>query len=146
MKHIVNNYGLPGVYQGLPATVARNTVAVSMYFGFYELTKKHLADESEKKTEKYATWKLMTAGGIGGLMYWPLIYPVDVVKSAIQADNIVKDRQYSNTLDAFKKLYKQGGVKRFFPGFAPCMMRAVPANAVCFTGYELASNFLKENL
>ncbi len=73
--------GIRGVYQGLTATVYRNTVAVSMYFGFYELAKQWLATGDEQKTG-LAPWKLMLSGGIGGLAYWPLIYPVDVVKSS----------------------------------------------------------------
>ena len=144
VKHIVKEHGVRGVFQGLPATAVRNTVAVAMYFGFYEKSKQWLASGQETPATLPA-WKLMLAGGIGGLFYWPLIYPVDVAKSAMQADNLVKNRQYPTLASTFSQLYKEGGVKRFFPGFAPCMMRALPANAVCFTGYELTVKYLKQH-
>ena len=37
-----------------------------------------------------------------------------------------------------RELYAAGGVRAFFPGFAPALARAVPANAATFLGYELA--------
>jgi len=143
VRHIVSNYGVRGVFQGLPATVLRNFFAVSMYFGFYELTKKHLAEGDEYERGTLATWKLMVAGGIGGFCYWPLIYPIDVVKSAMQADNLVHNRTYPSVFKAMGQMYREGGAKRLMRGFTPCMMRSLPANAVCFTGYELTVRALK---
>jgi len=143
VKHIVVNHGLRGVFQGLPATVLRNFFAVSMYFGFYEMTKQYLSEGTEYDDGTLPTWKLMVAGGIGGFAYWPLVYPIDVVKSAMQADNLVKNRLYPSLGKTIKMLYAEGGVPRLMRGFSPCMLRALPANAVCFTGYELTVRALK---
>lgn len=63
--------------------------------------------------------------------------------AAMQADNLVTNRKYPTVMSTFRQLYAEGGMKRFFPGFAPCMMRALPANAVCFTGYEITVKYLK---
>ena len=42
---------------------------------------------------------VVTAGGLGGMLYWLVIFPVDVVKSAMQTDAIVKaDRKYPDML------------------------------------------------
>ena len=30
----------------------------------------------------------------------------------------------------------EGGVRAFFPGYVPCLLRAAPANAVCFLAVE----------
>ena len=41
------------------------------------------------------TVAVVTAGGLGGMLYWLVIFPVDVIKSAMQTDAIVKaDRKY----------------------------------------------------
>lgn len=38
---------------------------------------------------------VLGAAGVGGLMYWGIIFPVDVVKSAMQTDSIIKsERNY----------------------------------------------------
>lgn len=44
---------------------------------------------------------VLGAAGVGGLMYWGIIFPVDVVKSAMQTDSIVKaERTYPTMLQA----------------------------------------------
>lgn len=45
-------------------------------------------------------------------------------------------------MDAVSKIYKADGMKGFFKGFAPCLLRSFPANAVCFLGYEQARKML----
>ena len=43
--------------------------------------------------------EIVTAGGLGGMAYWVVIFPVDVVKSAMQTDAIVKtDRKFPDML------------------------------------------------
>ena len=43
--------------------------------------------------------EIVTAGGLGGMAYWVVIFPVDVVKSAMQTDAIVKvERKYPDML------------------------------------------------
>jgi len=131
---IFRQHGIRGVYHGLSATILRDIPAVSLYFGTYEWAKKGLRNEGEKEL---ASWKLLTAGSLGGLTYWLATYPIDVIKSSIQSDKIaVAERRYSGFVDCAVKLYKEGGYRRFFRGFSPCLLRSVPANAACFYGYE----------
>jgi solute carrier family 25 carnitine/acylcarnitine transporter 20/29 len=74
----------------------------------------------------------------GGFSYWLGTYPIDVVKSAMMADsNIKSQRRYKGVLDTFQKLYAERGVKGFFRGLSPCLIRAAPANGVCFMLYEM---------
>ena len=69
-------------------------------------------------------------------MFWLLIYPVDLIKSAVQTDAFVTGhRCYSGVLDATRKLHTEGGVLRFYKGMTPCLMRSIPANAVLLTTY-----------
>ena len=77
------------------------------------------------------TLQQFAAGGVAGFLYWFLTYPTDVVKSAMQSDDITKsNRKYHIIIDCYKKLYRdEGGIPRFFRGFLPCLMRSVPANA-----------------
>lgn len=77
------------------------------------------------------------------LSYWAFNYPADVIKSAMQGDAIKRsERQYKGFVDAARQLYAQGGMPRFFRGYAPCMLRAFPANAACFFAYEKTKHML----
>lgn len=74
---------------------------------------------------------LFTAGGSAGFMYWVLFYPLDVIKSAMQTDALrVEERRFRGVADTASKLWAEGGVSRFYKGVTPCLLRAVPANAI----------------
>lgn len=44
--------------------------------------------------------------------------------------------------DVFPVLLREEGPRGFFKGIAPVMLRAFPANAACFMGFEVALSFL----
>jgi len=142
VSHIIRHHGLRGVYQGLAPTMCRNVPAVACYFGAYEYCRRALLEPGQK-LEQLSSGKLLAAGSVGGLAYWAFTFPIDVVKSAIQADALVKtDRRFSGIVDATKQLWKEGGIPRFFKGVTPCVLRAAPANATCFFLYQTCINLL----
>lgn len=50
--------------------------------------------------------KLFIAGGMGGIAYWIAIYPVDVIKTTMQADSLNKaTRKYSGFIDAARAIH-----------------------------------------
>ncbi len=57
--------------------------------------------------------------------------------------------KYSGVVDVFRHLMKEEGVRAMYRGAVPVMLRAFPANACCFLGYEVAMyglNFVAPNL
>jgi len=95
---------------------------------------------------KLSSAKLLIAGGVGGLFYWAFTYPIDVIKSSMQGDSPDKSqRKYQNVMDCGRKLYAEGGLRIFFRGLTPCLIRAFPANAACFFAYEKTRSFLSSD-
>lgn len=127
---IVRTHGVRGAYQGLSATCLRNTPACAVYFGFYELLKDTLIPPGVP-VDSVPAWAVFVSAGTAGFLYWFLTYPTDVIKSSMQSDESDKSqRKFRGIVDCAKKLYlTEGGWKRFFRGFSPCLLRAVPANA-----------------
>ena len=84
------------------------------------------------------------AGGLAGTLYplsptntgvamWTLIFPIDTIKSSLQASST------PTSLPAVvRHLHAKGGVAAFFPGLAPALLRSFPANAATFLGVEMA--------
>lgn len=131
VKATLRNNGIRGPFQGLSATLVRNTPANSIYLGSFEVMKEQMAQyKGCEKTQLPAAW-VLSAGGLGGLFYWLAIYPVDVIKSAMATDSIEPGkRKYPTMATTYQKLMAEGGVGRFYRGFTPCIARAMPANGV----------------
>jgi solute carrier family 25 (mitochondrial carnitine/acylcarnitine transporter), member 20/29 len=144
VKYIAKTGGIRGVYQGLGPTILRNTPAVSLYFGVYEWTRSKLTPKGGSVNDLGAA-STLAAGALGGFAYWGTTYPMDAIKSAMQGDAPERPkRKYKSVIDCAKQMYKQGGIKRFYAGYAPCVIRSVPANAVCFLAYELTVKALNK--
>ena len=47
---------------------------------------------------------VVALGGLGGIFYWCVIFPVDVVKSAMQCDNIIKEKRQYPTMASTAKV------------------------------------------
>lgn len=132
-----------GCFQGMTATFLRTVPASACYFGTYEAAKAAMLAPGQLKAD-LGPLQLLGAGGCGGVAYWLSSFPADSVKSAMQSDAVHrKDRQYASTLDCIGQMWREGGVRRFYRGLAPCLIRSFPANAACFFAYEKALAWLQ---
>jgi solute carrier family 25 (mitochondrial carnitine/acylcarnitine transporter), member 20/29 len=129
VKATLASNGFRGPFQGFGPTLVRNAPANGIYLGSFEVMKQRAATHLGCDPKDVPAAVVLGAGGLGGTFYWLAIFPVDVVKSAMMTDAIEPaKRQYPNMLATTKKLWAEGGVSRFYRGFSPCLMRAIPAN------------------
>lgn len=142
-RRILHSGGIRGIYQGLGATFARDIPAVGLYFGAYEYTRELFSKRYNCSVEDLSSWQVLAAGGSGGFCYWLATYPLDVIKTSMQTDSIVKsERTFRNIVHCASSLYRSGGFSAFFRGISPCLMRSIPANAACFYAYEKSKQIL----
>lgn len=140
-RQLYKEGGIRSVYRGSFMTLARDGPGSAAYFATYEIIKRKLTPK-DPVTGKPGTLSLpavMMAGAAAGVAMWIPVFPVDTVKSRLQSaagnptlGGVVKD------------LYRKGGIKAFFPGFSPALARAIPANASCFLGVELAQQAMSK--
>lgn len=134
VRATLQHNGFRGPFQGLLTTIVRNTPANSIYLGSFEVLKKRAAESygcTQQELANDHALTVLSAAGVGGLLYWMMIFPIDVIKSAIMTDSIVPaERKYTGMINTAQQLYAEGGISRFYKGFSPCLLRAVPANAI----------------
>lgn len=137
-KQLYAEGGMRSIYKGSVATILRDVPASGMYFMTYELVKEVLVpEEASAKTKVLAT---VVAGGCAGIANWLVAMPADVLKSRLQT---APEGTYPNGMrDVFKQLMEREGPKALYKGVTPVMIRAFPANAACFMGFEVAVKFL----
>lgn len=105
-------------------------------FWSYELCHRWLARGNRGNDR--ASVDVLLAGGIAGVVTWTSIYPLDVVKTVLQAQPLVKDSKVANTtalleLNSFaaaRQIFQAGGVGAFYRGIGICSIRAFVVNAV----------------
>lgn len=74
-----------------------------------------------RRPSELPAWVVVSAAGLGGLMYWVAIFPVDQVKSAMQTDAIdPAQRRFPNMAVATQ-------VRRAPCCSAPLYFQALPA-------------------
>lgn len=136
IRNIVREYGYRKLFHGYAATSLREIPGFFFYFLGYEFTVKSLTPEGQTVND-LPMWKFFTAGCVGGYSMWVTCYPFDVIKTKIQTGSLHPSKHLSIAA-VTKDIYKTAGIKGFYRGFVPCIVRALPVNAATFTSYELA--------
>ncbi|EGZ13065.1 hypothetical protein PHYSODRAFT_514638 [Phytophthora sojae] len=130
-RTILKRYGMATLFKGWEVCLLRDVPSFGAYFCCYEAAKRALTNgNSENETD----WKLMTAGGIAGMLSWAMCMPADVVKSCVQGQSL-EGKQMTMTEIASSRM-KREGPGFFFKGFGATMVRAFPVSAVTFLVYE----------
>lgn len=124
LRNIYKKEGYRGVFKGLSITFLREGPSYGVYFVTYEM----LTKTSSK--QPISTPHMLLAGGLAGTASWVISYPIDVIKSRIQAES--SDR-YSGALDCLKKSIRAEGYSCLYRGLNSTILRAFPTNAATFT-------------
>lgn len=94
-----------------------------------------LRNKIERKT--IPSWKIAFYGGLAGEALWLASYPFDVVKSKMQSDGFGKEMRYKSMRDCFTQTYRGEGLRGFWKGIAPTLLRAMPVSAGTFAVVEM---------
>ncbi|KAI5767806.1 SLC25A29 [Gulo gulo luscus] len=129
LAHIYRREGLRGVNRGMGSTLLRETPSFGVYFLAYDVLTRALGCEPG---EPLLVPKLLLAGGTSGILSWLSTYPVDVVKSRLQADGLRGAPRYGGFVDCVRQSYRAEGWRVFTRGLASTLLRAFPVNAATF--------------
>jgi solute carrier family 25 carnitine/acylcarnitine transporter 20/29 len=128
LKEIYKLDGLTGLYRGFCVSLIRDVPTYGLYFWIYYALKDKWGDSS---------FKLMTAGGISGVVTWAISYPFDTLKTIIQGQKVKMTQ-----LQAFKIVQAERGIAGLFDGLKPALIRAYFANAIIFYTNEICHCYL----
>lgn len=121
LRHIHRTEGLRGVFSGFWITLLREAPSLGVYFATYEAL--------TRSDTRISTVHMLLAGGSAGTASWLISYPIDVVKSRLQAD---VDKKYNGAMDCFRKSVQAEGYSCLFRGINSTIIRAFPTNAATF--------------
>jgi len=114
------------------------------YFSTYEWLKYKLLTKDEQRSRFATVMIILFCGGMAGIANWIPAIPIDTLKSRYQ---IAPEGKYPNgirsvAMEIIQKENFINSIRVMYRGFGAVMLRAFPANAACFLGYETAKKML----
>ena len=154
IRKIYNVDGIKGIYRAQVPTILREGQGFGLWFLTYEYLVQRSVSRTGGKRDDLPAWKLCTFGALAGLVLWMGSYPLDVIKSRMQSDvgftnkvpenmgefkekfgEVGSARRYTGMMDCSRKIFAESGIRGFWRGLAPTLVRAIPCSAGTFAAY-----------
>ena len=106
------------MYRGLTASLLREASYSSTRIGLYDLFKELLGHDPAAPAST-PFWKRLASGLASGAVGAALANPTDLVKVRMQAFSRPGASRYRHTLDAFRSILREGGVRALWIAWCP---------------------------
>lgn len=147
-RGIVRDRGARGLYAGVGVTLAEIIPASAIQFGTYALFKAAaLRAEGQDEDGRLSPGGNAACGFASGCVARLVIHPLDVVKKRFQVAGLARSLRYGERVaaaefstfgGAFRAIAAKEGVRGFYKGLAPGLVKSAPASAITFAAYETA--------
>ena len=138
MKKLSAHQGvLAGLYRGEAVTILREAQAYGVWFLAFEYMMNADAVRNKIERKEISSYKVAFYGGLAGEALWLSSYPLDVIKSKMQSDGFGKGQKYKSMRDCFGQTYRAEGLRGFWKGIVPTLLRAMPVSAGTFAVVEM---------
>ncbi|KAK7335940.1 hypothetical protein VNO80_28087 [Phaseolus coccineus] len=134
-KNIWKMEGLGGIYRGVGITMLRDAPAHGLYFWTYEYAREKLHPGCRRSGEESLN-TMLVSGGLAGVVSWVLSYPLDVIKTRLQAQT-PSTQKYRGILDCLRKSVREEGYEVLWRGLGTAVTRAFVVNGAIFSAYEI---------
>ncbi|KAH8093077.1 mitochondrial tricarboxylate transporter [Cristinia sonorae] len=130
---IVREEGLRGVYRGLFPVVMRQGANSAVRFTTYT-TLKQFVQSTAPPGQTLPTTITFGIGAIAGLVTVYTTMPLDVIKTRMQS--LSARQAYRNSFHCAYRIFTEEGVRRFWTGTTPRLVRLMLSGGIVFTVYE----------
>lgn len=143
--------GMRGLFKGSVITLIRDIPAYALWFGTYEVAKARFSKRgyvNEKGEASLAA--ILTAGSLAGVVQWTACLPLDTIKTTYQSNLDASlpasknNGSHSSLTQVIRQLYRQQGLRAFYRGYIPAVLRAIPANGVSWLATETALSYIQQ--
>ncbi|KAK4502155.1 hypothetical protein PRZ48_005578 [Zasmidium cellare] len=132
IKTILAEDGMMGLYRGLAGTTLKQAGATAFRMGTYNILK----DYERQRDIQQTTLTNFANGSVAGTVTTLATQPFDTIKTRCQSS------KGASTVEAFKSIVADYGVKGFWKGTTMRLGRTVFSGGILFTTYEWAAAIL----
>jgi solute carrier family 25 citrate transporter 1 len=130
VRMILAESGLAGLYQGLFATILKQSTNQGFRFMAFNKYKDICSENGKKPLTPIGN---LLGGMFAGCFSTICNNPFDVVKTQMQG---FQAKQYKGTIDCAVQMFKADGMGAFYRGLVPRLGRVVPGQGIIFMCFE----------
>lgn len=138
-RRIYRTDGLSGFYRGLVPSLFGVSHG-ALQFMAYEQLKKLRRTPSSNSQQEPSNLDTLVFSGLSKLFAGSLTYPFQVIRARLQTYDA--EVMYTNARDVVGKVWRREGVRGFYKGLGPNLLRVVPSSCVTFLVYENMRGYL----
>lgn len=133
LARVLREEGARGLYRGWSAVICARVCGGWAYFGGNAFWLGSLNDAWLPPGDSAwaRTRNVLIAGGLAGVGFWLAALPFDIIKTRIMAGSA-----HASPRECAAALWREAGLRGFYKGWQPAMLRAFPANAAAFTAFD----------
>lgn len=142
--------GMLTFYRGLSPTLLAVFPYAGLQFFFYNVFKKMLGP-SPKPGHSGGNLQSLLCGSGAGMISKTITYPFDLFKKRLQVGGFEearlhfgKVRSYKGLLDCTVQIAKEEGLRGFFKGLSPSLLKAALSTGMTFFWYEFFLDLLRD--
>ncbi|KAF8652286.1 hypothetical protein AX16_004475 [Volvariella volvacea WC 439] len=141
---IIREEGVSTLYRGVSLTALRQATNQGANFTAYQEIKK-FAHRMQPDLQELPSYQHMIIGLISGAMGPFSNAPIDTIKTRLQKATYAPGTSSFQKIAAIAKdMWKMEGVRSFYKGITPRVLRVAPGQAIVFAVYERVSNAIEK--
>ncbi len=142
---VVKEEGFGALYRGVTLTALRQGTNQAANFTAYTELKEILQQRQEDPSAPLPSWKTSIIGLISGAVGPFSNAPIDTIKTRLQRTPAEPGQTGVGRIVAIgNQMWKQEGLRAFWMGITPRVMRVAPGQAVTFAVYEYLKGVLEK--
>lgn len=141
-RDILVNEGPRAFYRGLVPSVLGIIPYAGIDLAVYETLKDMSKKYILKHDETPGPLVQLGCGTISGALGATCVYPLQVIRTRLQAQRFNSDTAYKGMSDVFRRTLQNEGLRGFYKGIFPNLLKVVPSASITYLVYEK----MKKNL
>jgi solute carrier family 25 (mitochondrial citrate transporter), member 1 len=142
---VIREEGIGALYRGVSLTALRQGTNQAANFTAYTELKEILQQRQEDPTAPLPSWKTSIIGLISGAVGPFSNAPIDTIKTRLQRTPAEPGQTAMGRIVMIaNQMWKQEGIRAFWMGITPRVMRVAPGQAVTFAVYEYLKRILEK--
>lgn len=137
IKQIWRSDGIRGFYKGYGIALISVSMHRFVYLGGYDYIKSEFEASAEGANAKMQIVERFAAAQFVSMAASTLHYPLDCVRRRLmmEAGRVEEERRYRNTIHCFRRVWAEEGLKGFYLGLGPNLVRCI-GSALVLVSYD----------